>query len=123
MKQLFADSITAYKAKSEIISSAETYKGCAVAVCKSNTNEVRVVSSQAADELLNIKDIKASFVIFKTDNVVNVSARSLGGVNVQIIMESLGGGGHQTMAAAQFENETTQSVSQKVKEAVDKYMN
>ncbi|MBQ8228963.1 MAG: DHH family phosphoesterase [Clostridia bacterium] len=123
VKQLFADSITAYKAKSEIISSAETYKGCAVAVCKSNTNEVRVVSSQAADELLNIKDIKASFVIFKTDNVVNVSARSLGGVNVQIIMESLGGGGHQTMAAAQFENETTQSVSQKVKEAVDKYMN
>ncbi|MBQ8783155.1 MAG: DHH family phosphoesterase [Clostridia bacterium] len=123
VKQLFSDSMTAYKAKSEIISSAETYKNCAVALCKSNTNEVRVVASQAADELLNIKDISASFVVFKTDNIINVSARSLGKVNVQVIMESLGGGGHQTMAAAQFENETTQSVSQKVKEAIDKYLN
>lgn len=123
VKQLFSDSMAAYKSKSEIISSAESYRGCAVAVAKSNTGEMRVVASQAADELLNIKDISASFVVFKTDNVVNVSARSLGGINVQVIMEALGGGGHQTMAAAQFENETTQSVSQKVKEAIDKYMN
>ncbi len=123
VKQLFSDSHSAYKAKSEIISSAEAYGMCAVSVCKSNINEVRVVASQAADELLNIKDIKASFVIFKTDNVVNVSARSMGDINVQVIMESLGGGGHQTMAAAQFENETTQSVAEKVKSAIDKYMN
>lgn len=123
VKQLFADSMTAYKDKSEIISAAETYKNCAVSVCKSNTNEVRVVASQAADELLNIKDINASFVIFKSDGTVNVSARSLGNINVQVIMESLGGGGHQTMAAAQFENETTQAVTQKVKSAIDKYLN
>ena len=122
VKQLFSDSMTAYKSKSEIISSAESYRGCAVALAKSNTGEVRVVASQAADELLNIKDISASFVVFKTDNVVNVSARSLGSMNVQVIMEALGGGGHQTMAAAQFENETTQSVAEKVKSAIDAYL-
>lgn len=123
VKQLFADSLSAYKSKSEIIASAETYKSCAVSVCKSSISEVRVVASQAADELLNIKDIDASFVIFKTESVVNVSARSMGKVNVQVIMESMGGGGHQTMAAAQFENETTQSVAEKVRSAIDSYMN
>ncbi len=123
VKQLFADSMEAHKTKGEIISSAEIYKSCAVATCKSNTAEVRVVSSQAADELLNIRDIRASFVIFKADNIVNVSARSMGQINVQLVMESLGGGGHQTMAAAQFENETVQDVAVKVKAAIDKYMN
>ncbi len=121
VKQLFADSMSAYKLKSEIIAAAEMYKNCAVSVCKSNTAEARVIASQAADELLGIKDIEASFVIFKTDGTVNVSARSLGKVNVQVIMESLGGGGHQTMAAAQFEKETTQDVTAKVRSAIDNY--
>ncbi len=123
VKQLFSDSMEAYKTKSEIISSAEAYNDCAIAFCKGTASDVRVIASQAADELLNIKGINASFVIYKTDSTVCVSARSLGKVNVQVIMETLGGGGHQTMAAAQLENETIQSVAQKVKTAVDSYMN
>lgn len=123
VKQLFADSMAAYKLKSEIISNADTYRFCAIAVCNNSTAEARVISSQAADELLNIKDINASFVVYKSDDTVSISARSMGKINVQLIMETLGGGGHQTMAAAQFEKETTQAVVQKLKSAIDKYMN
>ncbi len=121
VKRLFADSIEEYRIKSEIISSAESYNGCAVAVYQGDSKQARVVSAQAADELLNIKDINASFVVYGADGAVNVSARSLGSINVQIIMEKLGGGGHQTMAAAQFENETVESVCRKVKTAIDNY--
>ena len=53
---------------------------------------------------MGIENVKASFVIYKTNKTVNISARSLGDVNVQVIMEALGGGGHQTMAACQLEN-------------------
>lgn len=120
VKRLFADSMATYKARSEIVSSAEVYKNCAVSICKNITSDIRVIASQAANELLDIKDIDASFVIYNTDGCVNVSARSLGKINVQVIMESLGGGGHQTMAAAQFENQSVQSVIQKVKSAIDK---
>ena len=120
VKRLFADSMATYKARSEIVSSAEVYKNCAVSICKNITSDIRVIASQAANELLDIKDIDASFVIYNADGCVNVSARSLGKINVQVIMESLGGGGHQTMAAAQFENQSVQSVIQKVKSAIDK---
>lgn len=63
----------------------------------------KISCAQAADELLNIKNVKASFVIFKNNGIINISARSMGDVNVQVIMEKFGGGGHQTMAAAQLD--------------------
>ena len=63
---------------------------------------MRVIASQAADELLNISGVDASFLLFKVGSGVNMSARSMGAINVQVIMESLGGGGHLTMAAAQL---------------------
>ncbi len=119
VKGLFSQSLDEYKIKSEIIASAQIYKGCAISVCKDSSCDRRVVCAQAADELLNIENTDASFVIFKKDNTVNVSARSFGKINVQLVMETLGGGGHQTMAAAQFENEKTDDVLQKVKAAID----
>lgn len=121
VKRLFADSIDEYRIKSEIISSAESYKGCAIAVCNENNQQTRVICAQAADELLNIKDINASFVVYGKDGSIGVSARSLGSMNVQVVMEKLGGGGHQTMAAAQLENTTVQSVCAKIRQAIDKY--
>lgn len=102
VKRLFSNSIDTYKVKYQLISDAEIYNFCALAVADGSFQDVRVASAQAADELLGIGGVKASFVLFTTDDIVNISARSLGDVNVQLVMEALGGGGHQTMAGAQL---------------------
>ena len=104
VKRLFSNSIDTYKVKYKLVSEAEIFNYCAVACADNNTPDIRIASAQAADELLGIENVKASFVIYKTNKTVNISARSLGDVNVQVIMEALGGGGHQTMAACQLEN-------------------
>ena len=122
VKKLFADNMSAYKERNEIISAAHEYKKCAVSVCKASSPQIRVIAAQAADELLIIKGIDASFVIFKTGGTVNVSARSLGSINVQIIMEKLGGGGHQTMAAAQFKDENEDAVKAKLLSVLDEFL-
>ena len=102
VKRMFSDSIEAYKKKYEIVSNAEISDSCAIASAREEFSDVRVISAQAADELLSIQGVKASFVIFPSGGQVNISARSLGEVNVQLIMEALGGGGHLTMAATQL---------------------
>ena len=81
---------------------------------------MRIVSSQAADELLNISGVKASFVMSKLQDVINISARSYGDVNVQLIMESLGGGGHRTMAACQLEEVDFEKTKQLLLDAIVK---
>ena len=106
VKRMFADSIDSYKAKYKIVSGAEIQQNCAIACADKEFPDIRVVSSQAADELLSIRGVKASFVIYPTGNVMNISARSLGDINVQLVMEVLGGGGHLTMAATQLPNLT-----------------
>ena len=83
---------------------------------------MRVVAPQAADELLGISGVHASFVIYMTDTTANISARSLGEVNAQVIMEALGGGGHQTMAAAQLEDTGLERARQQLLEAIDSYL-
>ena len=103
VKRLFSNSIDTYKVKYKLVSEAEIFNYCAIA-CADSTPDIRIVSAQAADELLGIENVKASFVMYKTGKTVSISARSLGDLNVQVIMESLGGGGHQTMAACQIEN-------------------
>ena len=107
VKRLFSDSLNTYKTKSQLVSEAEIYNNSAIACTDDKMNEskdVRLTAAQAADELLGIENVKASFVMYKTGKTVNISARSLGDLNVQVIMEALGGGGHQTMAACQLEN-------------------
>jgi c-di-AMP phosphodiesterase-like protein len=104
---MFADSIANFRLRSKIISEADFINGCAVSVAgSSDISELKIIASQAADSLLTIKDVKASFVIYCMNNVVNISARSRGDINVQLLMEKLGGGGHQTMAAVQLEGIT-----------------
>ncbi len=104
VKRLFSNSIDTYKVKYKLISEAEIFNCCAIACADSTTPDIRIASAQAADELLGIENVKASFVMYKTAKTVNISARSLGDLNVQLIMEALGGGGHHTMAACQLEN-------------------
>lgn len=118
VKRMFADSIDSYKAKYKIVSGAEIQQNCVIACADKEFPDIRVVSSQAADELLSIRGVKASFVIYPTGNVMNISARSLGDINVQLVMEVLGGGGHLTMAATQLPNLTIEQARTKLVAAI-----
>ena len=121
-KQLFANDEENYKLKNEIISTAVVYKECAVAVATKHSPELRIVASQVANELLNVTGVKSSYVLFEENGQINISARSLGDVNVQIIMEKLGGGGHLTMAATQLSNMTMGDAVIKLENAINSYL-
>ena len=120
VKELFAGSLSSYQHRSKIVSTAEIYRGCAVSIAKSY-DDVGIVAPQAADELLAIKGVASSVVMYKTPVGVSFSARSLGGMNVQVIMESLGGGGHQTMAGAQIPDITPNEAKERLFAAIDDY--
>lgn len=119
VKKLFADSMDVYKERSKIVASAKRFGRCAISVDTADGGS-RVAASQAADELLNIENVDASFVIYKSPDTVNISARSLGAVNVQVIMEELGGGGHHTMSAAQLRDCDTDTAEKMLLEAISK---
>ncbi len=122
-KKLFSNDMGIFRARNAIIDEAETYKGCAVSVAPENIENVRLVTSQAADEMLNIDGVKASFVLYDNVNGINISARSYGEMNVQLIMEALGGGGHQTMSACQLADIEMQQAIEALKGAIDEYLN
>jgi c-di-AMP phosphodiesterase-like protein len=82
----------------------------------------RIAASKAADKLLAVRGIDASFALIKADNAVNVSARSGDRINVQLIMEKLGGGGHFDMAGAQLANTNLKHACEKLKVAIDEYL-
>ena len=121
VKQLFTDDIEDYKMRNTIVSGADVYRECAIAIADIVDNDIRVISSQAADEMLNITGVKASFVLYASDGLVNISARSMGKINVQLIMEALGGGGHQTMAAAQLDDISLTDAKVRLLSEIDKY--
>lgn len=108
VKCMFSGSIEAYRSRTDIVGSAEVIGCYAIAIASEEVPDVRLVAPQAADELLSIQNVSAAFVIYEINRVVNISARSLGAVNVQVIMEALGGGGHQTMAATQLHDISVQ---------------
>lgn len=120
-KKFFAASVDIAKAKNGVVSTAELYKNCAIAKDISGAEDARLICSQAADEMLGIEGVKASFVIFETKNGVSISARSYGEINVQLIMEKLGGGGHRTMAAAMLTDTDIVSAYNALKEKIDEY--
>jgi c-di-AMP phosphodiesterase-like protein len=108
-----------FKQRASIISNAEfTQNGIGISRSDWQHDNAPIIIAQAADELLDIKGIRASFVVGETKDEVVVSARSLGELNVQIIMEQFGGGGHMTMAAAQIKNTTVGRVVNQLKEYI-----
>lgn len=121
VKKLFSNDIESYHERNRIVDSARKYKNCAIAVADVESNDIRLISAQAADELLTISGVDASFVIFTLGDAVCVSARSFGAVNVQVIMEYMNGGGHQTMAAVQVKNSTVAEVTERVMHCIDRY--
>ncbi len=123
VRRLFSDTIDTYQKKSRIVSGAETYRNCAIAISDIQSEDLRTIAPQSADELLGISDVLASFVIYMMDDTANITARSLGDVNVQVIMENLGGGGHQTMAACQIPDSDIERVRQMLLESIDSYLN
>lgn len=104
VRKLLRSDMAEYKAKAEAVRHMEIYKDCyAISFCPSaGLHSPTIVGAQAANELLNVAGIKASFVITYYNNEIYISARSIDEVNVQIIMERLGGGGHMTIAGAQL---------------------
>jgi c-di-AMP phosphodiesterase-like protein len=105
VRKLFREDAIEYKAKADAVSQAEIYKQFfAISVCTGeDLPSPTIIGAQAANELLNIKGIKASFVLTDYQGKVYVSARSIDEVNVQVIMEHMGGGGHMSIAACQME--------------------
>lgn len=122
VKKMFSSSIDSYKRKTQIVAEAGIYRKCAIAPCDFYADDLRIVAPQAADELLTIKNVDASFVLYKTmGNEISISARSMGNLNVQLIMEALGGGGHQTMAGAQLKDVTVNEALETLKKSIDDY--
>lgn len=121
VRKLFASNMESYQQRAQLVAAAREYRGCAIACTTREMPDMRVIASQAADELLNISGVDASFLLFKVGSGVNMSARSMGAINVQVIMETLGGGGHLTMAAAQLADISMDDAFQKLREAIDGY--
>ncbi len=122
-KKLFSNDMEIFRHRNAIIDSARIYKDCAISVAEGGMDNIRLVTSQACDEMLNIDSIKASFVLYPIKDGVNISARSYGEMNVQLIMEELGGGGHQTMSACQLYSVTMEDATAMLEKAIDNYLN
>lgn len=108
IRKMFREDIENYKARGEAIKNAELFrKSYAISVCPSKgLDSPTVVGAQAANELLNIVGVKASFVLTQYNNQIYISARAIDEVNVQLIMERMGGGGHLNIAGAQLKDHT-----------------
>lgn len=121
VRKLFREDANEYKARADTVSQAEIYRNAyAISICTSeDLHSPTVVGAQAANELLNIKGVKASFVLTDYQNQVYVSARSIDEINVQIIMERLGGGGHMNIAGCQMEDVSLMEAISIIKNTLD----
>lgn len=121
VRKLFRDDAAEYKAKADAVSQAEIYRNSyAISVCTGeDVASPTIVGAQAANELLNIKGIKASFILTPYNGIIYISARSIDEVNVQVIMERMGGGGHLNIAGAQIENGSIEEGIVTIKRTLD----
>lgn len=121
VRKMFRDDLASYRVKAEIISSAEVFRDeYAIARCQNKEiDSPTIIGAQAANELLNINGIKASFVLTEYYGKIYVSARSIDEVNVQVIMERLGGGGHINTAGAQFAHTDMEEAVAQLKSVID----
>ena len=122
VKRWFASSMDSYQRKVKLVAGAEIYRGCAIALSPDrDAPDMQVTAAQAADELLTIQGVQASFLIFEMNGLMWFSARSMGQLNVQLIMEKLGGGGHLTMAGAQLRGASPSEAKEKLIAAIDEF--
>ena len=124
VRRMFGSDLEDYTKKSEIVSASHLINS-EIAVSKTYQPHanIRMIASQAADEMLNLRNVKASVVVFPVDGGVGFSARSLGTINVQLIMESIGGGGHMTVAGATTMGISVDEGVESIENAILKYLN
>lgn len=125
VRKLLRDDMAAYKARAEAVRHAEVYrKAFAISICPANPDveSPTIAGAQAANELLNIVGIKASFVLTEYNGKIYISSRSIDEINVQLIMERLGGGGHLNVAGAQMTDCTVKTAKRKIEETLDKML-
>lgn len=123
VKKLFRSNVDDFKTKAEIISNTHIIDDrICISYAKNQSENINVVIAQAADELLTVKKIEASFILGEKNGTVFISARSLGKINVQVLMEKLGGGGHMDIAGAQLEGVSIKEAYMKVHEIIEQYL-
>ncbi len=122
VKQWFRSDLETYQTISNIVSKSEVInQNIAISIYEENDPNSNIIAAKAADELLTIGGITASFVLGKTDNIVYISGRSIGDINVQLILEKLGGGGHITLAGAQLEDISLEDAKQELINRINEY--
>ena len=124
VRKLFRENMKDYQAKAEAVRAAEVYKDAfAISVCPAEgLDSPTIIGAQAANELLEIRGIKASIVLTEYNGIIYFSARSIDEVNVQVMMEKLGGGGHRTIAGAQMKGVTVEEAKKYLKEVIGKML-
>ena len=123
VRRLFRNDLKTYIQKAEIISNAKLYReNIAIATCEDMGADTQIVVAQAADELLNIKGVEAAFVLAVVGGRTIISGRSLDTMNVQVVLEKLGGGGHITIAGAQIRNSSIISAEMRLRAAIDEVL-
>jgi c-di-AMP phosphodiesterase-like protein len=124
VKQLFQNDFTTYANISGVVKSAEMISSeIAISICPPGIKSPQLIAAKAADELLNLTGISAAFVLCSMNNEVWISGRSLGDINVQMILEKLGGGGHLSVAGAQLPGIAPEDAKEKLKYAIMEYIN
>ena len=122
VRQLFRDNFDTTTRKAEVVQTSRViYDNIAIGRLEDNEDDSVLVAAQAANELLNIKDVEASFVLTYKNDEVHISGRSLGNISVQLILEKLGGGGHLTSAGAQLD-EDMEKAEEKLIEKIEEYL-
>ena len=123
VKELFRESFTDYMREAKFRRNVEIYRGsCAITIVDDLDDGDRVIAAKAADNLLKVVGIEASFAVVKIGDVVHISARSQGSLNVQLVLENMGGGGHFDSAAVQCREKTVEEVVSLLKESIDKFI-
>jgi c-di-AMP phosphodiesterase-like protein len=123
VKLMFQDDMKTYKSRSQVVEGAIVMeRGIAISACPSDIENAPLIAAQAADELISIKGIRASFVLARKDDAILISGRSLGDINVQVVLESLGGGGHLTVAGAQLHGVTMDEAVKRLTDSIYDYL-
>ena len=120
IKKMFQNDVDTYIAISDVIRSSEiVFDNIAIAVCPNEVENQIQIAAQAADELLNLNGVETSFVLLDMKDYINISGRSNGALNVQLVLEKLGGGGHMMIAGAQVQKTTIEETKQKLLKAIE----
>ncbi len=122
IRHLFQDDFETFTARAGVVQRAEMLKdGIAISWCPDNTKNPQLLAAQAADALIGIRGINASFVLCEQGDTILISGRSIGTINVQRILEKLGGGGHATIAGAQLKGYSRERAAEELKQAIEEY--